>query len=92
MCQGSGCRRGGYRGLFIEDFSDTSKRSSSPLHQVDHPAERDHGPHQHCHISVEHDEAAEADAMFQNLNAASPENAEKGKADQRLEQWLEDSL
>ena len=56
---------------------DARQRRRAALHQVHHPAQRDHGPDQHAHVGVEHDEAAERDAAGQHLRAAHPQHDQK---------------
>ena len=75
----------------MEDLIDARERCTPALHQVHHPSQRDHGPHQHAHIGVEHDEAAERNASRQHLPAAIPQHRQEGQPDQRFEQRLEDA-
>ena len=49
-------------GLLAQNLVDALQRRAAALHQVHHPAQRDHGPHQHAHVGVEHDEAADRNA------------------------------
>ena len=46
-------------GLLVQNLVDARQRRRPALHQVHHPAQRDHRPHQHAHVGVEHDEAAQ---------------------------------
>jgi hypothetical protein len=75
----------------LEDLVDACERCAAALHQVHHPSQRDHGPHQDAHVGVEHDEAAQRDPPGQHLAAAIPEHRQKGEADERLQQGLEDA-
>ena len=61
------------------------ERSAASLHQVHHPAERDHRPHEHAHVGVEHHEAAERNPAGQQARCRPPRaRTRKPKPDQRL--------
>ena len=68
---------------------DSCKRRSAALHQVRDPTHRDHGPHQHSHVGVEHHEAAERDAMLGQPQSAHPQNQQERDPDQRRQQRIE---
>src|SRR6516225_4603187 len=82
----------GDRGLLAENLVDALQGCAAALRQVDHPAERNHGPHQHAHVGVEHDEAADGNASGYDLTATYPQHHQERQADERLEQRLEHAL
>src|SRR5581483_4385383 len=80
------------RRRLLEDLVDSFERSAATLHQIHNPTEGDHGPDQHTHVGVEHDETADRNAMPQHVAAAHPQNKEKSGPNQDFENWLEDRL
>ena len=73
-------------GALIQDLVDAAQRRRAALHQVHHPAQRDHRPDQHSHVGVEHHEAAERDVAGKQPVAAHPQHDQEREADQRLQQ------
>lgn len=85
---GSGGLDGGGR---VEDFADALEAGGAALGEVDDPAEGDHGPDEHAHVGLEHDEGAERDFAGVETPAAGPHDEEEGEADEGLEQGVEDA-
>ena len=77
--------------LLPQQFHNALQRRPPALYQVHHPPHRDHGPHQHPHVRIEHDEAAQPDAVLQQSVPAHPQHDQERHPDQGLQQRHEQS-
>jgi hypothetical protein len=56
----------------LHHFINAFEGSASALHEVHDPTQRDHRPHKHAHVAVEHHEIPQRYAAGENTGAAGP--------------------
>jgi hypothetical protein len=79
-------------GRFRQHIVDALHRGQALLGHVHHPAQRDHGPHQHHQISVEGDERTQRDLLSDHLATAEIQNREHAQAGHGGKQRLQQAL
>ena len=86
--QGARRRRRRHRGHRVEHVEQSRHRRRAALEQIDHPAERDHGPREAGEVKAEGDECADGDRAPHNQCAANSQHHGDAQSRQQAEQRI----